>query len=276
MSKIVPFKVPEKRGRPDHVAIIMDGNGRWAKERGLRRIEGHVQGAKVVRDITTFARELEIRHLTLYSFSVQNWRRPPGEIAALMRLLEDYCRDERDTLLDNDIRLTTIGRLDRIPRSTRRRIEALMAETAGNRSMTLTLAVDYGGREELTQAMRALARDVKAGVLRAEDIDEDQVSARLDTGPSPDPDLVIRTSGEKRVSNFLLWQIAYSEFCFSDVRWPDFTRADFAAALRVYAGRERRFGATSEQVIPLRPRRLAVVRREQDAPVLLKKDRSPC
>jgi undecaprenyl diphosphate synthase len=238
--------VPEQR--PNHVAIIMDGNGRWAQERGLERLAGHRKGADVVRDITTFARELHIPYLTLYSFSVQNWRRPPAEVAGLMALLEEYCHKERDTLMDNDIRLATIGDLSKLPDSTRNAVTNLIEETADNRSMTLTLAIDYGGREELVAAVRRLAHDIRQKRLAPDKIDETAIETRLDTALYPDPDLMIRTSGEMRLSNFLLWQVAYAELYFTEVRWPDFSRDDFAAALTEYAGRERRYGATSDQL----------------------------
>lgn len=241
--------LPPKAQRPTHIAIIMDGNGRWAADQGLPRLEGHRRGADVVREITTYARELEIPYLTLYSFSVQNWRRPPLEVAGLMQLLEEYCRDERDTLMKHEIRLSTIGDLSRLPASTRHAVNALCEDTAGNRKMTLTLALDYGGREELVAAMRRLAIDIKAKRLSPETIDEAALEARLDTALMPDPDLVIRTSGEKRLSNFLLWQSAYAEFYFTDVRWPAFGRVDLAAAICDYASRDRRFGGLSEQVV---------------------------
>lgn len=231
--------------RPRHVAIIMDGNGRWATDRGLPRLEGHRKGADVVRDVTTFARELEIPYLTLYSFSVQNWTRPVDEVAGLMLLLHDYCLRERDTLMKNGIRLNAIGNLGRLPEPTRGAVAALIDETSGNRGMTLTLALDYGGREELVTAVRRLAHDVKSKRLSPDAIDESAIGARLDTALLPDPDLVIRTSGELRLSNFLLWQIAYAELHFTPVRWPDFTRKDFIKALEDYSGRERRFGGVS-------------------------------
>jgi undecaprenyl diphosphate synthase len=246
VSKTIP--VPDKLHRPTHVAIIMDGNGRWAKERGHCRLAGHQKGADVVRDITTFARELEIPYLTLFSFSVQNWRRPTDEVAGLMVLLEDYCRRDRDTLMQNDIRLATIGELSRLPERTRAAVANLVEETADNRAMTLTLAIDYGGREEIVDAVRRLAIDVKAKRLSPDKIDETAIETRLHTALYPDPDLVIRTSGEKRLSNFLLWQLAYAELHFTPVRWPDFGRADFAEALFEFAARERRFGGTSEQL----------------------------
>ena len=271
-------ELPEKHFLPHHVAVIMDGNGRWAMERGLPRLDGHARGADVVRDITTFTREIGIPYLTLYSFSVQNWRRPPSEIAGLMTLLEDYCRDELSTLMENDIRLSSIGRLDRIPRSTRRALESVMEKTAHNRAMTLTLAVDYGGREELLSAIKKIAEDVKTGVLNPGAVDEATLEARLQTALLPDPDLVIRTSGEMRVSNFLLWQVAYAEFTFTDVRWPDFTREDFSQALRTYAERERRFGgtkpATSVDSTPDVENEGFVLGDMQNVP--LEKDTGPC
>ena len=227
---------------PKHVAIIMDGNGRWANQRDLARIEGHRRGAETVRDITTYARELGISYLTLFSFSHQNWSRPPEEVAGLMQLLEDYCTQEHSTLMENQIRFTTIGELGRLPASTQEAIETLCEETAENSAMTLTLALDYGGREELVRAIRALARDVRTKKIIPDKIDEAAIEARLDTSWMPDPDLLIRTSGELRLSNFLLWQSAWSELYFSDVLWPDFSRADFDAALDNFAGRERRFG----------------------------------
>lgn len=240
--------VPDKPRRPRHVAIIMDGNGRWAVERNLPRLAGHRRGADVVRNITTFARELGIAYLTLFSFSRQNWRRPPEEVAGLMKLLADYCRDERDTLMKNDVRLVTIGQLTRLPEEVRQALETLIEATAGNRSMTLTLAVDYGAREEIAEAVRRIAQDVRSKRLSPEQIDESLIEAHLDTALMPDPDLVIRTSGEMRVSNFLLWQLAYSELYFTELRWPDFSRQHFSDALWAFARRERRYGATSAQL----------------------------
>lgn len=235
-------EAPAISERPSHVAVIMDGNGRWAAQRNLPRLEGHRRGADVVREITTFARELEIPYLTLYSFSVQNWRRPPEEVAGLFRLLEDYCSQERDTLMDNQIRLATIGDLDRLPQSTRDAVNGLKEETKNNRMMTLTLAVDYGAREEMISAARRIARAVEQGSLRSDAIDESKLKSFLYTHDMPDPDLLVRTSGELRLSNFLLWQAAYAELYFTEVHWPDFTRADFTAALDAYAQRARRFG----------------------------------
>ncbi len=231
---------------PRHIAIIMDGNGRWAVERGLPRLEGHRRGAEVVRDIATFARERGIPYLTLYSFSVQNWSRPMEEVRGLMALLEEFCEREQSTLDAQDIRLRTIGSLERLPVSTRDALAKLVHHTAAHAAMTLTLAIDYGGREEIMTAVRGLLRDVQRGALEPAAVDEAFLAARLDASFLPDPDLVIRTSGELRVSNFLLWQLAYSELYFTKVRWPDFSRAELGLALEDYKLRERRFGAVSE------------------------------
>ena len=225
----------------------MDGNGRWAKARGLSRLEGHRQGATVVRQITTYCREIGIRYLTLYSFSVQNWRRPPEEISGLMLLLEEYCQKERDTLLKNQIRLHTIGDQSRMPESTKAALQALQAETQSHDKMTLSLALGYGGREELVQAVQALMQTYHGD---PQNIDVTSIEKFLYTRELPDPDLVIRTSGELRLSNFMLWQMAYSELHFTPTLWPDFSREDFAKALLDYSQRERRFGATSEQMQP--------------------------
>ncbi len=235
-------ELPERSRRPRHVAIIMDGNGRWAKERGLDRLEGHRRGARVVRDITTFARELGIAHLTLYSFSRQNWRRPAAEVVGLMALLEDYCEKERATLMENGIRLVTIGAVARLPDSTRAALLNLSNQTAKNNEMTLCLAVDYGGREELVAAVQRIAQAAQDQQIQAGDIDEAVVQAHLHTAGMPDPDLLIRTSGEQRISNFLLWQLAYAEMHFTPARWPEFQRDHFATALQDFAQRERRFG----------------------------------
>ena len=229
---------------PQHVAIIMDGNGRWACDHGLPRLEGHRRGADVVREITTFARELGIGFLTLYSFSRQNWRRPALEVAGLMALLEDFCGHERQTLMQHEIRLTTIGDISRLPHSTRTALTRLMQQTASNQQMTLCLAIDYGGREEILAAVNKLAADVAHGLRGSAAIDEGTFSEALQTHALPDPDLLIRTSGEQRISNFLLWQLAYAELHFSEARWPEFTRQHFTQALHDYARRERRFGGT--------------------------------
>ncbi len=240
--------VPSADKLPRHVAIIMDGNGRWAKKNGLERLEGHQKGADVVRDITTHAREVGIQYLTLYSFSVQNWKRPKNEVAGLMSLLRDYCLKERKTLLENGIRLHTIGNIDNLPMFTRTALKALMVDTHKQSAMTLTLALDYGGREEIVRASRALAGQVERKEIAPHDIDEAAFANALWTNSLPDPDLVIRTSGETRISNFLLWQIAYAELFFTEKTWPEFDKALFNEALSDYARRIRRFGATDEQL----------------------------
>lgn len=232
-----------------HVAVIMDGNGRWAQDRGMPRLEGHRRGADVVREITTHARQLGLHYLTLYSFSRQNWRRPAHEIAGLMQLLEEYCYNERDLLMRNEIRLVTIGDMRRLPESTRSALDTLTQATAHNTKMTLCLALDYGGREEIVSAVRRLAEDVGANRVAPEAIDERAIASRLDTAMMPDPDLLIRTSGEQRVSNFLLWQLAYAELYFTQIRWPDFSCQHFDAAVHDYAQRQRRFGSTGEQLL---------------------------
>ncbi len=238
---------PKTTSRPRHVAVIMDGNGRWAEERGLPRLDGHRRGAEGVNSITTYSRELGIEYLTLYSFSVQNWQRPPQEVAGLMDLLEEYCAGEESTLQENDIKLRIVGRTDRLPPSTQAAVEGLVQRTAANRSMTLSLALDYGGREELVAAMRLLGQEVVSGRLSINAISERTISSRLNTGGMPDPDLMIRTSGEIRTSNFLVWQAAYAELYFCDKAWPDFGRSDFTMALQEYATRQRRFGRTGAQ-----------------------------
>ncbi len=233
---------------PRSVAIIMDGNGRWAKRRGLERVKGHEAGAESVRDITRACRAWGVKALTLYSFSTENWRRPAVEVAALMNLLKRYVTRERAEILDNGIRLRAIGQLDRLPRYVRLPLEELIAASAHNRDMDLVLALSYGSRAEIVDGVRAIARKVARRELDPEAIDEATVAAHLATAELPDPDLVIRTSGEMRLSNFLLWQVAYAEFYVTDVLWPDFRRDALRAAFEAYARRERRFGRTSEQL----------------------------
>jgi undecaprenyl diphosphate synthase len=235
---------------PRHVGIIMDGNGRWARERGMPRIEGHRVGAESVRDVTRAAREIGLGALTLYAFSSQNWHRPADEVHGLMDLLRDYLRDERDEIMTNGIKLDAIGDVERLPDRVRAPLDALRAESAGHTGMTLTLALSYGGRESIARAMQAIARDVAAGTLAPAAIDVDRVGSYLPTSALPPLDLLIRTSGELRVSNFMLWEIAYAELVFVDVRWPDFRRQHLYKALEDYAARERRFGLTSAQLGP--------------------------
>ena len=233
---------------PRHVAIIMDGNGRWAQEHGLPRVEGHRQGAKAVREVVRGAREIGLRALTLYAFSAQNWQRPPDEVATLMQLLRDYVIEERDEIMDNDIRLIAIGEVDRLPGFVKEPLDALIRDSADNTEMTLCLALSYGGRESIVAAARALCESAAAGELRPEEITEERVTAALQTGGLPQLDLLIRTSGEERLSNFLLWEAAYAELYFTDTFWPAFGKAELYEALESFRGRERRFGRTREQI----------------------------
>lgn len=229
---------------PAHVAIIMDGNGRWAKARGLPRTAGHKRGAEAVRRTVECARELGISYLTLYAFSSENWKRPQGEVTDLMGLLRLYLRNEVKTLHKNGIRLKIIGDRSRLGPDIVSLIEESEEKTAANAAMTLVLALSYGGRQEIVEAARRLAADVAEGRLSPAEVDEAALSGRLFTAGMPDPDLIIRTSGEQRISNFLLWQCAYAELAFLDVLWPDFGRDDLIAAIRDFHGRERRFGAS--------------------------------
>jgi undecaprenyl diphosphate synthase len=230
------------RPLPRHVAIIMDGNGRWAESRGLPRVAGHREGSESVRAVTRQARRLGLEALTLYAFSAQNWARPDEEVAALMQLLAEYLDSERTELMDNDIRLNTIGETARLPGFVRERLERVMADSAGNRSMVLTLALSYGGREEIVHA----ARDAAAG--RGSSLDERDLEAGLWTAGLPELDLLVRTSGERRISNFLLWQAAYAEMHFTEVLWPDFRQLELLAAVADFQTRQRRFGLTAAQL----------------------------
>ncbi|HUB05905.1 MAG TPA: polyprenyl diphosphate synthase [Myxococcales bacterium] len=234
---------------PAHVAVVMDGNGRWAEARGMPRIAGHREGSESVRAVTREARKLGVRFLTLYAFSAQNWARPPEEVAALMDLLREYLLKERSELLDNQVRLSAIGELSRLPPHVTEPLAALRAETGARPAeMVLTLALSYGSREEIVAASRALAAECAAGRLSPAAIDEALVARWLWSAGLPDPDLVIRTGGERRLSNYLLWQAAYAELCFVDTPWPDFREADLLEALREFQRRERRFGKTSAQL----------------------------
>ncbi len=243
---IKPQDEKEPRGVPRHVAIIMDGNGRWAKARGLNRSMGHQQGVETVREITTLASELKIDFLTLYTFSTENWNRPAEEVAALMSLI--LTAMEEELFMKNNVRMRAIGDLGRLPAEVREAIAGLERRTARNTGTTLVIALSYSARWEITRAVRQLARKACRGELRPEDIDEQTVAAELSTDFMPDPDLLIRTGGEVRLSNYLLWQCAYSELYFCDTFWPDFRKADFMKALEWYGHRERRYGKTSEQV----------------------------
>jgi len=239
----------EPRRLPRHVGIIMDGNGRWARRQGRERLEGHRVGADSVRDITRAARELGIEALTLYAFSSQNWQRPVDEVAGLMQLLRDYLIGERSEILDHAIRLDAIGDIERLPPLVRDPLDELRAVSAANHGMTLTLALSYGGRESIARAARAAVRDAAAGALAADELDVERFSAYLPTARLPPLDLLIRTSGEQRISNFLLWELAYAELIFVDVPWPEFRRRHLYECLELYAARERRFGLTSGQLV---------------------------
>ena len=233
---------------PKHVAIIMDGNGRWAQKQGKPRTFGHEEGARRVKEIVTASRELGVQVLTLYSFSTENWNRPPTEIAALMDILRRYLLSERKLMLENGIRLNAIGQVGRLPLVARLPLRALMNETRSNTDMILNLALSYGSRAELVEAVQDIGQEIKAGRLRPEDVDERMISSRLFTAGMPDPDLMIRTSGELRLSNFLLWQSAYSELYVVDKAWPEFRPDDLEEAFRVFGSRERRYGKTSQQL----------------------------
>jgi len=233
---------------PRHVAIIMDGNGRWAEARGLTRVEGHRHGLESVRAVVRAGNELGLDVLTLYAFSEQNWNRPKQEVEELMRLLEHYLDTELDEVHRNGIRVRAIGRLDRLLPDLQRKIAAAMERTRENREMDLVFAISYGGRGEIVDAARRLMRDAEEGKVDAEHLDEKTFSAYLYDPELPDPDLLIRTGGESRVSNFLLWQIAYTEIFVTELRWPDFRKANLVDALLDYQSRERRFGLTSAQV----------------------------
>jgi len=233
---------------PAHVAIIMDGNGRWAKQRGLPRAVGHRQGVESVRAIITAAPELGIKVLTLYAFSTENWKRPALEVQALMGLLKSFLKSELAALHQNGVRVRCIGQIDRLPAGVRRILELAIAQTATNQGLVLNLALSYGGRAEITAAARRLAEECRDGLLSPAEITEELLAARLDTAGLPDPDLLIRTGGESRLSNFLLWQLSYAEIFITETLWPDFRKEQLQVALDDFRGRQRRFGRTPEQV----------------------------
>jgi len=228
---------------PRHIAIIMDGNGRWAKQRGLPRREGHRAGAESIREVMEACKELGVDYLTLYAFSSENWNRPEDEVQALMNLLDRFLDDQSKELDKQNVRLQAIGQIERLPEKTRARLERIIAKTAGNDSMTLVLALSYGSREEIVAAAKALAEDAAAGKIDPSSIDHAVFSSRLQTKGIPDPDLLIRTSGELRVSNFLLWQISYAEIVIVKKYWPEFRQGDLFESVKEYQGRHRRFGA---------------------------------
>ncbi|MBI5471131.1 MAG: isoprenyl transferase [Ignavibacteriae bacterium] len=233
---------------PNHIAIIMDGNGRWAKRRGMPRIAGHNEGVESVRDTVEACGQLGVKYLTLYAFSTENWKRPQEEVSLLMRLLLRALKDETDRLHTNNVRIRTIGQTARLPLEVQRELFDDIARTKDNTGLTLILALSYSGRWDLTEAIKRIAADAKAGTIVPEDITEDQVASYLSTDAVPDPDLMIRTSGEFRISNFLLWQLAYSEIYITPRLWPSFRRDELYEAIRSYQKRERRFGMVSEQL----------------------------
>ncbi len=241
-SQIIPDKVPQ------HIAIIMDGNGRWAKQKGMPRVLGHRSGVKSVREVTEAAGEIGVKYLTLYAFSTENWNRPPAEVTALMGLLVETIRGEIRDLNKNGVRLMAIGDLEALPPASYKALLEGIEETKNNDRLTLVLALNYSAKWELLRAARLLAEQAAAGTLRPQDIDEKVFESALSTQGIPDPELLIRTSGETRISNFLLWQIAYAELYFTPVFWPDFGKKELFEAILSYQRRERRFGMISEQI----------------------------
>ena len=233
---------------PKHVAIIMDGNGRWAKQRSKDRSEGHREGVETVRRITEEATRLGISYLTLYTFSTENWNRPQQEVDALMELMVYAIAQETPVMMKNNIRLRVIGDISRLPEKTRRTLEECLQKTKNNTALNLVLALSYSSRWEILEATRLLAKKVKEGAISLEQIDEQSFADHLSTHSIPDPDLLIRCGGEQRISNFLLWQISYTEIAFSETLWPDFSEQEFNEILNHFANRERRFGKTSEQI----------------------------
>jgi len=248
IGKMVPYKEIDLQNLPRHIAIIMDGNGRWAQKHTLGRISGHRKGADAVRATVRTCRELGIGYLTLYAFSVENWQRPTAEVEALMSLLEEFLEKEIGELAEKGIRLVTIGDLETLGAPLRKQLRQAMEKTAHNETMVLNVALSYGGRDEIVAAARKILRDGLAGRITPGDITKEMFTDYLYTARMPDPDLLIRTSGEYRLSNFLLWQLAYTELYFTDVLWPDFRREDLLRAISAYQARERRFGLTSDQL----------------------------
>jgi undecaprenyl diphosphate synthase len=238
----------DKNNLPRHIAIIMDGNGRWAKKNALNRVVGHQKGAEAVRDVVKYCRKLGIRYLTLYAFSVENWLRPKDEVGALTLLLKNYLKEELREMMENDIRLTAIGNLEALSKDVRKTLYETMKKTSKNKGMCLNLALSYGGRDEIIDTVKKIVSDCREGKIKEANITKEMFSNYLYSPNMPDPDLLIRTSGEYRLSNFLLWQLAYTELYFTDVLWPDFTREHLMEAIDDYQKRERRFGLTSEQL----------------------------
>jgi undecaprenyl diphosphate synthase len=239
-----PLEVPTER-RPRHIAIIMDGNGRWAERQNLPRVAGHERGVQSVRRTTEECARLKIEQLTLYCLSSENWKRPQTEINFLMHLLEQYMIEERSTIMDNNVRVRMLGRRDDIPDQVLRELDKTVEVSGRNSGLWLNLAINYGGRAEITDAVRSIAGSVAGGELKPDDIDEQTIAAHLYTAAAPDPDLLIRTAGEMRISNFLLWQISYAEIWVTEKCWPEFDEATLYDAIRAYAARTRRFGGLS-------------------------------
>ncbi len=233
---------------PAHIAIIMDGNGRWAKKRGKNRVFGHHEGAKRVREIVEESVQLKIPFLTLYTFSTENWNRPKEEVDALMNLLVETLHEQQKDLIEQNIKLQAIGNIKELPDHTRQTLKEVLNQTQNNTGLILSIALNYGGRDELVQATKKISQKVKNNIILPEDIDENKINLQLYTHNLPDVDLMIRTGGEKRISNFLLWKIAYAELYFTDTLWPDFNKEMYYLALNDYQKRERRFGKTSEQI----------------------------
>lgn len=234
---------------PSHIAIIMDGNGRWAQQRGLDRIFGHQQGVNALREVIEATAELDIRYLSLYAFSTENWGRPDDEVSALMRIMVQSLNNETDTLIKNNISLRTIGDINRLSDDVREVLNGTIRQTAGCSGLNLIVALSYSSRWEITDAVKRISEDVRNGLLKSDEIDDNKISQYMTTAGIPDPELMIRTSGELRISNFLLWQMAYTELYFTDVLWPDFGKEDLYKAIIDFQKRERRFGKTNEQIL---------------------------
>jgi undecaprenyl diphosphate synthase len=247
-DKLVQQKLRAQGKLPRHIAVIMDGNGRWAEERGLPRAAGHQAGIASLRDVTRSSRELGIGFLTVYAFSTENWKRPKREVSMLFRLLVKMLREEMAEMLENGVRLKTIGQINLLPKNVQQELYDAIERTSKNKGLTLTLALSYSGRWDLIHAMQAIALEVRSGKISPEDISEETIRAALTTEEMPDPDLLVRTSGEMRLSNFLLWELAYSEIHVTKTLWPDFRREHLYEAIRDYQTRERRFGLTGAQL----------------------------
>ncbi len=233
---------------PQHIAVIMDGNGRWAKKRGKNRVFGHYEGVKRVRELVEESVALKIPYLTLYTFSTENWNRPKEEVDALMNLLVETLHEQQKDLIEQNIQLNAIGDIKALPEQTQKTLKQVLNNTRKNTGMVLSIALNYGGRDELVQATKKISQKVKNNIILPEEIDENKINLQLYTHNLPDVDLMIRTGGEKRISNFLLWKLAYAELYFTDTLWPDFKKKDYYLALKDYQNRERRFGKTSEQI----------------------------